>query len=100
MHPSAVLLLCCVDRVRRRLNTHGYKWDLSVRPPTPTLDRLTEYLQVRGDRGAGEGGKGGREEREGVAQQVRGDRGEEGRWGQEGLRRKGLHTHDCARQAH
>lgn len=69
LRPPALLLLCCVDRVRRRLNTHGYKSDLSVRPPTPTLDRLTEYLQVRGE-GGREVGKGGREQREGFAQQT------------------------------
>jgi hypothetical protein len=35
-------------RFIHEIQDHGYSFSLSVKPPTPTLDRLTDYLQVRG----------------------------------------------------
>ena len=49
-----VLIMTCVllnthlnpSRMARELQDHGYIFSVSERPPTPTLDQLTQYLQV------------------------------------------------------
>eukprot|EP00955_Chlamydomonas_euryale_P018892 201468-Chlamydomonas_euryale.AAC.2 len=43
---SAAALRAADQRILQSLDGHGYEFSLSVRPPTPALNKLTEYLQV------------------------------------------------------